>query len=606
MYDHRCHNCERSFMSSTALISHSNFCTTFNRRKSGSEDLISSKFRNSTPEKKIGIQIRKDYQKDCLNNSPSKITSYFAPSETSNSAAEIKLIHSRFSSTDINNDKINKLIPLMSKKLTCKPCNKTYQSYKSLRCHITQHAQWTRYVCSMCQFRTFYRSKCYNHCVGVHGANNTNILEFLLEEEKIGPLKYYMSNEDEETTESDKPWSFYLDKKESPVNSPTKKTPIKLTVKKDDNSTVKSSMNAKKSGKGLQINDICKKIAERRSSRNTEEEEIETSDKSPKVEESLECFPLENKNDIKATSIDEITSSSNSLKVGEDDDRPCQKSTITSSTSLSSHSNDYNHENDKSPLLSSRNNSFTLNGIETLDSETDEISPEILKSPELDDTKSNSPLKSNIINGFVKIKSEHIVNDNCTEERNFIKDPSNDHNDRLIDIDTSKNSILINSHLDVEKKLFDLNANGNSVLEKLSDKDICSKEEVVDRNDEKITSENLIVQNNCLVKSDDSSIDGCSSKKRLRPIESDESFKKAKFDDSEKSAQEAEEFVGFNETEQTTFINRHKSLMNGKPKAATTSYKKPESNHSSSLINKEQLKKKSIMLAMQNAYKSSK
>lgn len=77
--------------------------------------------------------------------------------------------------------------------LSCIPCEKRYQSITTLKRHASQHFDWTRFACKVCKYRSYHRYEAMRHCITEHQASEEHVAKMIKEDEYIGPLKYYIT-----------------------------------------------------------------------------------------------------------------------------------------------------------------------------------------------------------------------------------------------------------------------------------------------------------------------------------------------------------------------------------------------------------------------------
>lgn len=254
--DHRCVKCDRRFMTASALLSHDKFCSLLQMRPDiPPESPLNPRLRSETPEKKIAIQIRKDYKKtmaqsgsgaagwgdeDKSQSAPFRVPHVpkelqflkdpQSPKETQNAKETPPSKESRDSKgqqqelpqTTVesleqkepqaddetlekkepesttgasNQSKIENLLAQFCNMshLSCIPCEKRYQSITTLKRHASQHFDWTRFACKVCKYRSYHRYEAMRHCITEHQVNEDHVAKMIKEDEYIGPLKYYIT-----------------------------------------------------------------------------------------------------------------------------------------------------------------------------------------------------------------------------------------------------------------------------------------------------------------------------------------------------------------------------------------------------------------------------
>ncbi|KAK7077066.1 hypothetical protein SK128_027354 [Halocaridina rubra] len=181
--EHRCVKCERKFNTPAALSSHDKFCSLM--QMIPPERSLNPLLRCETPEKKIAIEIRKDYKKPVtpfdMERSPQVIFKVPKTPQEQENQSKIEDLLSEF---------CNFSSP------SCIPCGRKYTNIGSLKRHAATHIDWTRFVCSACHFRSYNRYEVIKHCMTVHNAKITVATGMVVEEEHVGPLNYFLDNED--------------------------------------------------------------------------------------------------------------------------------------------------------------------------------------------------------------------------------------------------------------------------------------------------------------------------------------------------------------------------------------------------------------------------
>ncbi|XP_047485977.1 PWWP domain-containing protein 3-like isoform X3 [Penaeus chinensis] len=219
------------------------------------ESPLNPRLRSETPEKKIAIQIRKDYKKtmaqsgsgaagwgdeDKSQSAPFRVPHVpkelqflkdpQSPKETQNAKETPPSKDSRDSKGQqeeplqttaesqeqkepqadtetlekkepesttgaTNQSKIENLLAQFCNMshLSCIPCEKRYQSITTLKRHASQHFDWTRFACKVCKYRSYHRYEAMRHCITEHQANEDHVAKMIKEDEYIGPLKYYIT-----------------------------------------------------------------------------------------------------------------------------------------------------------------------------------------------------------------------------------------------------------------------------------------------------------------------------------------------------------------------------------------------------------------------------
>ncbi|KAG8036337.1 hypothetical protein G9C98_003660 [Cotesia typhae] len=77
------------------------------------------------------------------------------------------------SKSDTNLDeKINFISP---QKFECIPCKLTFSNLTHLRRHMTEHMDWYRFRCKLCEFKCFNKIDCVAHCNKIHNAKNSRM-----------------------------------------------------------------------------------------------------------------------------------------------------------------------------------------------------------------------------------------------------------------------------------------------------------------------------------------------------------------------------------------------------------------------------------------------
>nr|XP_053653757.1 uncharacterized protein LOC128703196 isoform X1 [Cherax quadricarinatus] len=200
--EHRCVKCDRKFMTASALISHDKFCSLLQMRPDIlPENPLNPRLRSETPEKKIAIQIRKDYKKTMIPHSPNKTNREESPqNQKTFKVPEIP--------KEQEKENQRKIEMMMSEfcnmtRLTCIPCEKRYQTITTLKRHASQHFSWTRFACKQCKFRSYHKYETVRHCISDHKANEHNAGTMIIDDESFGPLRYFLASEDDTSVSSD-------------------------------------------------------------------------------------------------------------------------------------------------------------------------------------------------------------------------------------------------------------------------------------------------------------------------------------------------------------------------------------------------------------------
>ncbi|KAG7163566.1 putative myb-like protein X-like 1 [Homarus americanus] len=190
-------------MSLAALISHDKFCCLLQMRPDIlPEGALNRRLRSERPEKKIAIQIRKDYKKSMIPLSPNR----------TNNSGEHKQNQITFKVPKIpkEQEKENqrKIEIMMSEFcniecLTCIPCAKRYQSITALKRHASLHFNWTRFTCSLCKFRSYHKYETVRHTISDHNVDEHSAASTIMDDESFGPLRYFLDSEDDNSLSSD-------------------------------------------------------------------------------------------------------------------------------------------------------------------------------------------------------------------------------------------------------------------------------------------------------------------------------------------------------------------------------------------------------------------
>ncbi|XP_064077628.1 uncharacterized protein LOC135195288 isoform X2 [Macrobrachium nipponense] len=195
--DHRCMKCARKFNTPSALESHGRFCSLM--QMAPPETPMNPLFRSETPEKKIAIQIRKDYKKS-INPFEAGISSH----------SDEKCPHVMFKIPKTPQEKENqsRIEEMMGEfcdlsNFSCIPCGKKYQSITTLKRHSAYHMDWTRFQCSLCHYKSYHRYEVINHCATKHNVKENIAGGMVIEKEQVGQLKYFLDNEDAASVSSD-------------------------------------------------------------------------------------------------------------------------------------------------------------------------------------------------------------------------------------------------------------------------------------------------------------------------------------------------------------------------------------------------------------------
>lgn len=201
--EHRCVKCDRRFMTAAALISHDKFCSLLQMRPDIlPENPLNPRLRSETPEKKIAIQIRKDYKKTMIPHNPNILNHY---EENKQNQISFKVPDIPKEQEKENHRKIEMMMSEFCNmtRLTCIPCEKRYQTITTLKRHASQHFNWTRYACRLCKFRSYHRYETIRHCISDHKANEHSVGSMILDDESFGPLRYILTSEDDTSISSD-------------------------------------------------------------------------------------------------------------------------------------------------------------------------------------------------------------------------------------------------------------------------------------------------------------------------------------------------------------------------------------------------------------------
>lgn len=195
--DHRCMKCDRKFNTPSALESHGRFCSLM--QMVPPETPMNPLFRSETPEKKIAIQIRKDYKK-----------SFPFEVGISNLSSDGKCPHVMFKVPKTPQEKENhsRIEEMMGEfcdlsNFSCIPCGKKYQSITTLKRHSAFHMDWTRFQCSLCHYKSYHRYEVINHYITKHNVKENIAGGMVIEKEQVGQLKYFLDNEDAASVSSD-------------------------------------------------------------------------------------------------------------------------------------------------------------------------------------------------------------------------------------------------------------------------------------------------------------------------------------------------------------------------------------------------------------------
>ncbi|CAL4235990.1 unnamed protein product [Meganyctiphanes norvegica] len=166
---------------------------------------LSPRIRSETPEKKIAIQIRKDYTKI---SAPSKVSDENMPHrvifKVPKTPGEMKVESMLTELCDIP-------------KLFCMPCKKTYKSITSLKRHASLHFTWTRFMCQKCNMQTFHRYECVNHAMIQHKLKEAQAQTVVVDHEEVGALKYHLIYDEGTCVSSDAEDSESVSSIHSPV-----------------------------------------------------------------------------------------------------------------------------------------------------------------------------------------------------------------------------------------------------------------------------------------------------------------------------------------------------------------------------------------------------
>lgn len=168
------------------------------------ESPLNSRIRSETPEKKIAIQIRKDYKKTMAPH---------CPKDTLNSPCDdCKQDQTEFKVPEVPKDQeaLQKLDAMMYKvcnlkTLKCIPCDRRYQTLSTLKRHVSLHFSMTRFVCRICEFRSFQRYECLRHVANAHKIRDKSVEDLVLDDHREGPLKYHLTDEENDTVSSPEP-----------------------------------------------------------------------------------------------------------------------------------------------------------------------------------------------------------------------------------------------------------------------------------------------------------------------------------------------------------------------------------------------------------------
>lgn len=166
------------------------------------ENPLNPRLRSETPEKKIAIQIRKDYKKTMIPHNPN-ILNHFEENKQNQISFKVPDIPK-----EQEKENHRKIEMMMSEfcnmtRLTCIPCEKRYQTITTLKRHASQHFNWTRYACRLCKFRSYHRYETIRHCISDHKANEHSVGNMIMDDESFGPLRYFLSSEDDTSVSSD-------------------------------------------------------------------------------------------------------------------------------------------------------------------------------------------------------------------------------------------------------------------------------------------------------------------------------------------------------------------------------------------------------------------
>ncbi|KAK3856536.1 hypothetical protein Pcinc_037146 [Petrolisthes cinctipes] len=203
--EHQCLKCKRRFSTATALVSHDKFCSLLQMKPDIlPESPLNSRIRSETPEKKIAIQIRKDYKKTMTPHCPRDVVN--------NPCDDCKQNQTEFKIPELPKEQeaLQKLDTMMYKvcnlkTLKCIPCDRRYQTISTLKRHASLHFSMTRFVCRLCEFRSFQRYECMRHVANAHKMKEKSVEDLILDDHREGPLRYYLTDDEKDTVSSPEP-----------------------------------------------------------------------------------------------------------------------------------------------------------------------------------------------------------------------------------------------------------------------------------------------------------------------------------------------------------------------------------------------------------------